>query len=78
MDLISLDLNTACRQCGSYRFRMEAARRDDCPVVCARCGHCAGRWGTLRVNGVAKMSGDVSAMLTGMIGRTLGRRRRRR
>lgn len=77
MKLTTVSLNQACAGCGSHAFRMEAERHDRCPVVCARCGHCAGSWGKLRSNGVSDTSEDVGAMLSGMIGRSLGRRLRR-
>lgn len=77
MELISITLKSACRDCGSFHFRMEAERRDDCPVICAQCGHFAGCWGALRANGVVDLGADVSTVLTGVIGRTLRNRRRR-
>lgn len=74
MKLTSVSLNLPCRSCGHYEFRLEAERRDDCPVVCARCGHCAGLWGRLRGNGIASTSESFGATLAGVIGRTLRRR----
>lgn len=76
MELTSISLRIPCRSCGNYRFRMEAKRLDHCPVVCAHCGHCAGRWGDIRVKGLADTSEDVSGIFSRMIGRTLGTRRR--
>jgi len=76
MKLTSVSLNQACRDCGSYEFRMETERRDDCPVVCAKCGRFAGLWGRLRRNGLSGTSEDLGAMLSGMIGRSLSHRHR--
>jgi len=74
--LITVTLRSPCRACGHYRFRLEAERREDCPVVCARCGRCAGSWGRIRANGVAGISEGLDATVTRIIGRTLARRRR--
>ncbi len=76
MQLTSISLRRPCNNCGHYRFRMEAKRLDHCPVVCARCGHCAGRWGDIRVKGLADTGENVDGLVTRMIGRTLGARRR--
>ena len=76
MQLTSVSLNQGCRSCGGFEFRMEASRRDDCPVVCARCGRLAGTWGKLRSNGLSGTSEDYGALLSGMIGRSLSRRHR--
>lgn len=76
MKLTRVSLNRACPSCGGYEFRLEAERRDDCPVVCGRCGQFAGTWGKLRNNGMSATSEDVGALLSGMIGRSLSRRHR--
>lgn len=76
MQLTTVSLNQGCRSCGGFEFRMEASRRDDCPVVCAGCGQCAGLWGKLRSNGLSGTSEDYGALLSGMIGRSLSRRHR--
>lgn len=75
MKLTSVSLNHPCRSCGGYEFRMESDRRDERPVVCAKCGHFAGLWGKLRGNGLSGTSEDFSTMLSGLIGRSLSRRR---
>lgn len=72
MKLTSVQFNLPCRECGHHRFPMEAEHRDDCLVVCARCGHCAGRRDGLRGNGLENTGG----LFPRMIGRSPGRRRR--
>ncbi len=76
IELTSISLREPCRHCNNYQFRMEAERLDHCPVVCARCGHCAGRWGDIRVKGLADTSEDVGGIFARMIERTLSTRRR--
>lgn len=76
IELTSISLRVPCAACGHYQFRMEAKRLDHCPVVCARCGHFAGRWGDIRIKGLADTGEDISGIFSRMVGRTLGKRRR--
>jgi len=76
MELVSVTLRRPCRHCAGSRFRLEAERRDDCPVVCARCGSLAGTWGHLRATGVADSSEGFATTFGRIVGRTPRRRRR--